>query len=187
MRNSPLVLTWLAIGVVCLQNEAQCDDAPVPVVRISSRDPHYFETDDGRPYVPNGLNVISPPWLRSPSLRGAPYLIFRSSVSELGITLAPKKLIRTRRASEGNASEPSLARRVSMCKDAKLSCRGNMVSPKLSRSVSSGGAPAAGAAARNARWRGGAAGATGVVYAEQRLYSFLWKLLSRSEFLSPRP
>ena len=42
------------------------------------------------------------------------------------ITLAPKKLIRTRRASEENASEPSLARRVSMCKDAKLSCRGNI-------------------------------------------------------------
>jgi len=41
------------------------------------------------------------------------------------ITLAPKKLIRTRRASEGSASDPSLARRVSMCKDAKLSCRGN--------------------------------------------------------------
>jgi hypothetical protein len=41
------------------------------------------------------------------------------------ITRAPKKLIRTRRASEGSASEPSLARRVSMCKDAKLSCRGN--------------------------------------------------------------
>ena len=42
------------------------------------------------------------------------------------ITLAPKKLIRTRRASEGSASEPSLARRVSMCKDAKLACRGNI-------------------------------------------------------------
>ena len=42
------------------------------------------------------------------------------------ITLAPKKLIRTRRASEGSASEPSLARRVSMCKDAKLSRRGNI-------------------------------------------------------------
>ena len=41
------------------------------------------------------------------------------------ITLAPKKLVLTRRASEGSASEPSLARRVSMCKDAKLSCRGN--------------------------------------------------------------
>ena len=47
------------------------------------------------------------------------------------ITLAPKKLIRTRRASEGSASEPSLARRVSMCKDAKLSCRGNRNDNKL--------------------------------------------------------
>ena len=47
------------------------------------------------------------------------------SVAMADITLAPKKLIRTRRASEGSASEPSLARRVSMCKDAKLSCRGN--------------------------------------------------------------
>ncbi len=35
--------------------------------------------------------------------------------SAASITLAPKKLIRTRRASEGSASEPSLARRVSMC------------------------------------------------------------------------
>src|SRR5208283_4409133 len=31
----------------------------------------------------------------------------------------------SKRASEGSASAPSLARRVSMCKDAKLSCRGN--------------------------------------------------------------
>src|SRR5208337_850367 len=46
------------------------------------------------------------------------------------ITLAPKKLILTRRASEGSASEPSLARRVSMCKDAKLSCRGNTFVPE---------------------------------------------------------
>src|SRR5271166_1853861 len=50
-------------------------------------------------------------------------------VGKRDITLAPKKLIRTRRASEGSASEPSLARRVSMCKDAKLSCRGNSSPP----------------------------------------------------------
>ena len=43
----------------------------------------------------------------------------------------------------------------------------------------SGGAPADGAAARNARGRGGAAEAIGMVCAEQRLYSFSWKLLSR--------
>ena len=65
MRISSLLLTWLAIGAACLGNEARCDDAPVPFVRVSPRDPHYFETDDGRPYVPIGLNVISPPWLRS--------------------------------------------------------------------------------------------------------------------------
>ena len=52
---------------------------------------------------------------------------------KVDITLAPKKLIRTRRASEGSASEPSLARRVSMCKDAKLSCRGNSVDPKAAK------------------------------------------------------
>ena len=49
------------------------------------------------------------------------------------ITLAPKKLIRTRRASEGSASEPLLARRVSMCKDAKLSCRGNSAAAHTER------------------------------------------------------
>ncbi len=52
-------------------------------------------------------------------------VIYDKGVTLLDITLAPKKPIRTRRASEGSASEPSLARRVSMCKDAKLSCRGN--------------------------------------------------------------
>src|SRR5208283_5445767 len=54
-----------------------------------------------------------------------PWLLVCDDLSCRDITLAPKKLIRTRRASEGSASEPSLARRVSMCKDAKLSCRGN--------------------------------------------------------------
>ncbi len=65
MRISSLFLTWLAIGGVGLWYEARCDDAPVPFVRVSPPDPHYFETDDGRPYVPIGLNVISPPWVRS--------------------------------------------------------------------------------------------------------------------------
>ncbi len=67
-------------------------------------------------------------WLEASVFRmglDVPHYAFR----RLLITLAPKKLIRTRRASEGSASEPSLARRVSMCKDAKLSCRGN--SPDL--------------------------------------------------------
>ena len=42
------------------------------------------------------------------------------------ITLAPKKLILTRRTSEGKSTQsPRWRTRVSMCKDAKLSCRGN--------------------------------------------------------------
>ena len=47
-----------------------------------------------------------------------------------------EELIRTRRASEGSASEPSLARRVSTCKDAKLSYRGNTSGPSAATSSS---------------------------------------------------
>ncbi len=32
-----------------------------PYVRVSPRDPRYFELSDGRPYIPIGLNMISPP------------------------------------------------------------------------------------------------------------------------------
>ena len=66
-----------------------------------------------------------PPKSKLPSEEFA--ILTRRSIRSCRITLAPKKLIRTRRASEGSASEPSLARRVSMCKDAKLSCRGNIL------------------------------------------------------------
>ena len=30
-------------------------------VRVSPRDPRYFELSDGRPYIPIGLNMIAPP------------------------------------------------------------------------------------------------------------------------------
>ena len=78
------------------------------------------------------------PLLRLPTSHEPPRLRGGILLLSAGITLAPKKLIRTRRASEGSASEPSLARRVSMCKDAKLSCRGNMNAVKISRRRSSG-------------------------------------------------
>ena len=69
--------------------------------------------------------IFGPPW--PPGTRGNPagYSRGRRISDAIDITLAPKKHIRTRRASEGSASEPSLARWVSMCKDAKLSCRRN--------------------------------------------------------------
>jgi hypothetical protein len=31
-------------------------------VRVSRRDPRYFELDNGKPYIPIGLNMVSPPW-----------------------------------------------------------------------------------------------------------------------------
>ena len=82
----------------------------------------------------NGLTPDFPPQLSADSGKNQIAKLLRDATELCGelnnrwletITLAPKKLIRTRRASEGSASEPSLARRVSMCKDAKLSCRGN--------------------------------------------------------------
>ena len=35
--------------------------ADKPFVRVSPRDPRYFELSDGRPYIPIGLNMIAPP------------------------------------------------------------------------------------------------------------------------------
>ena len=31
-------------------------------VLVSPRDPRYFELDNGKPYIPIGLNMVSPPW-----------------------------------------------------------------------------------------------------------------------------
>ncbi len=47
----------------------------------------------------------------------------------------------------------------------------------MSAQRASGGAPAAGTAARDAGWRAGATAATGMVCAEPRLCIFSWKLL----------
>jgi hypothetical protein len=34
-------------------------------VRVSPRDPRYLEISDGSPYIPNGLNMIAPPYTRN--------------------------------------------------------------------------------------------------------------------------
>ena len=66
MRNPLFLLTGLVIGGVWLwSDDARCDDTPGAFVRVSARDPHYFETGEALAYVPNGLNLISPPWVRS--------------------------------------------------------------------------------------------------------------------------
>ena len=39
----------------------QISTNPAAFVRVSPRDPRYFELSDGRPYIPIGLNMIAPP------------------------------------------------------------------------------------------------------------------------------
>ena len=64
-KSSLSLIVLLISGVWIGSKEARCTNAPGGFVRVSARDSHYFETDDGRAYVPNGLNLISPPWVRS--------------------------------------------------------------------------------------------------------------------------
>ncbi len=48
----------LLLGVVRVAGAQAADK---PYVRVSPRDPRYFELSDGRPYIPIGLNMIAPP------------------------------------------------------------------------------------------------------------------------------
>ena len=47
--------------VVALACSGKAAPAAPAFVRVSPRDPRYFELSDGRPYVPIGLNMIAPP------------------------------------------------------------------------------------------------------------------------------
>jgi len=73
----PLCLTGITQG----QNKADS------YVRVSPRDPRYFELSDGRPYIPIGLNMIAPPgrdekqalaqmdeWMRKLSANGGNFI-----------------------------------------------------------------------------------------------------------------
>ena len=56
----------LAVSVCCWSfcgtGEIRAGDGSEPAfVRVSPRDPHYFELSNGRPYIPIGLNMIAPP------------------------------------------------------------------------------------------------------------------------------
>ena len=107
-----------ALGLVTQQLGGRVTEHP-PAGWLGPRTPSLRE-GPGSASVPSG----SPDPAGGTGARGAALRSWQAGAVQF-ITLAPKKLIRTRRASEGSASEPSLARRVSMCKDAKLSCRGN--------------------------------------------------------------
>lgn len=52
-----LSLLGLSAGLAALGGATGAPDA---FVRVSPRDPRYFELSDGRPYIPIGLNLISP-------------------------------------------------------------------------------------------------------------------------------
>lgn len=52
--------------VVLLLFASTADAADAPeFIRVSPRDPRYLETTAGKPYIPIGLNLIAPPWVKS--------------------------------------------------------------------------------------------------------------------------
>ena len=61
------IVRCLALGAVAVAGAM-----PVPAgdafVRVSPRDPRYFELSDGRPYIPIGLNLIAPDTRRAEGL-----------------------------------------------------------------------------------------------------------------------
>jgi hypothetical protein len=70
-----------------LAGDARGQDKGEAYVRVSPRDPRYFELSDGRPYIPIGLNMIAPPggsekeslagmdaWMRKLSENGGNYI-----------------------------------------------------------------------------------------------------------------
>ena len=50
-----------AIAVLPIRSSVLAEEGPV-FVRVSPRDPRYFELSDGSPYIPIGLNMIHPQW-----------------------------------------------------------------------------------------------------------------------------
>jgi hypothetical protein len=85
MRKSGLLVVLSAVAA-CTLAAADHDSA---FVRVSPRDHRYLELSDGSPYIPNGLNMISPPstrggeeealrgmegWLASLSSNGGNYI-----------------------------------------------------------------------------------------------------------------
>lgn len=59
-----LLLRLLVVSALATPLFAQSQET-LPFVRVSPRNPHYFETSDGKPFIPIGLNLISPPGSRT--------------------------------------------------------------------------------------------------------------------------
>lgn len=81
MKNRiPIVLVGI-LGFFLVRELRANDD--LPFVRVSPRDPRYFELSDGQPYIPIGLNMIRPPgndlagmevWFRKLSANGGNFV-----------------------------------------------------------------------------------------------------------------
>lgn len=78
---------WLLPVLLGPAGTAPVHAADEAFVRISPRDPRYFEQSDGQPYIPIGLNMIAPPggdegkatvqmedWMRQLSANGGNYI-----------------------------------------------------------------------------------------------------------------
>ena len=84
MRRSALILCATLAALVSPNHRPARAASEEAFVRVSPRDPRYFELSDGRPYIPIGLNLVQPPspgnglgemevWLKNLSAHGGNY------------------------------------------------------------------------------------------------------------------
>lgn len=63
MRPRPITLALCGLLLALAPARAE-DPVPSGFVRVSPRDARYFETEDGKSFVPIGLNIVSPPYVQ---------------------------------------------------------------------------------------------------------------------------
>ncbi|HWH71073.1 MAG TPA: cellulase family glycosylhydrolase, partial [Candidatus Sulfotelmatobacter sp.] len=61
LKTATLVFLAILAGHWSPAAESASPSSPA-FVRVSPRDPRYFELSDGQPFIPIGLNMITPPW-----------------------------------------------------------------------------------------------------------------------------
>jgi hypothetical protein len=88
MGDGTMIRRWIwvaaiAWGIMGFWTFHLAAEEALPHVRVSPRDPRYFELSDGRPYIPIGLNMIGPPatglagmeeWFRKLSANGGNFV-----------------------------------------------------------------------------------------------------------------
>jgi hypothetical protein len=62
-RREFIVTSGLAVSICNVSSNLFAEESDLKsFVRISPHNPRYFELDNGKPYIPIGLNMVSPPW-----------------------------------------------------------------------------------------------------------------------------